>query len=100
MAKVTITIEEQALVHAAVDHPGMKILAREFKKYGRDAFIKKNLCNPLENPGKYYEYDALHRAITVIIPQLVEALANYQADAPDKQVEPKKRWSIWDLFRK
>jgi hypothetical protein len=98
--KTEITPDEQALIREVAAHPGMKILAREFKKFGRDAFIKKNLCNPMENPGSYYKYDALHRAITVLIPTMVEGLTNYQEGAPDNLVEPQKRWSIFDWFRK
>lgn len=99
-AKVTITQEEQQQVRETINSPGFKVIARELRKYGRNAFVKKNVADPYADPGKFYEYAALHKSINILLPLLVESLANYQADAPDKQVEPKKRFSTLDLFSK
>jgi hypothetical protein len=96
--KTECTPEEQEAVRLVLGMPGMKVIARELKKFGRDAFTRKQFTDPFEHPGKYYEYDAVHRCITVILPLLVEGLANYQADAPDKQVIPQKKFKILELF--
>jgi hypothetical protein len=91
------TLYEQQLIRDAIDHPGVKLL---FNKL--DALVEIQKTNQLEcDPYTSEGISAIKRAqefryiVKVFFPKIIEGLINFDADAPDKQAPPQKRWSLF-----
>lgn len=89
---------EQQLIKEALEHPGVRLLFQKLNALVEVQKTKQLECDPYTETGAA----AIKRAqefrfvVTELFPQIMESLVNYDAEAPDKQVQPKRRWSIFN----
>ena len=89
---------KQAAFKRLISNPDFQLLVYELNKIAKQATRKQLDCNPLTDQVKAAECKILRTVLTVTLPERIQAIINYQADALDKLVEPKKQWKFMDYW--
>lgn len=94
------TLYEQEKLKDWIALPATRIVAEKLRKVAREAALKQMRTDPFKEPEKIVQAQQLRYVINILIPQIVEGIVNYDPDAPDKQVAPKDKWSMWSWLVK
>lgn len=93
-------LNRQEKLQEWIGHPGTRIVARELKIVARNSMMKQYKFNPFTEPEKIVQERLLVHVLNVVLPEIIERIVNYDPDAPDKQLPPKRRWYLFDWLRK
>ena len=89
---------EQEIIREFVQHPGARLLAGKLREVSRKSLKKQLDADPYTEPDEIKRQQQLRYVINILIPQIITGIVNHDPDAIDKQVIPKKRWSILEWF--
>ena len=81
-----------------VINPDFQMLVHEMNVIAKGAVRKQLDCNPFTEATEIAKYKMLRTVLTITIPDRIESFINYQADAPDKLVVPKKQWKFIEYW--
>ena len=87
-------IAKQQAFKRLIANPDFQILVHEMNMVAKKALREQLDCDPFTEPGKIAERKILRTVLTVIIPARIQAVINYQPEAPDRQVEPQRQWKF------
>ena len=88
------TLEEQALMRDAIQHPGMKLLFQKLHTYCDTMRAKQLNLDPYSQAAEIKRCQEFHHVVKEFLPQVIEGLVNYDLDSPDRQLPAKSRWSL------
>ena len=80
-------------------HPGTGIVVNELRLVARNSMMKQYKYNPFTEPEKIVQERLLVHVLNVVLPEIIERIVNYDPDAPDRQLSPKKRWNLLEWLR-
>ena len=90
--------DEQNTMRDFVQHPGAKILSDKLREVSRKSLKKQLDADPYTEPDEIKRQQQLRYVLNIMLPQIITGIVNYDPEAIDKQVPPKKRWSILEWF--
>ncbi|KAB0668949.1 hypothetical protein F6V30_14015 [Oryzomonas sagensis] len=93
-------IKERELMREWVQHPGAALIAGKLRGQARMALKRQLDADPYTQPDEIKRNQQLRYVLTVMLPGIIEGIVNYDPAAVDKKVPLKKRWSIFEWFRK
>lgn len=82
----------------AINHPGVKMLFQKLNELSETMTEKQINLDPYTQQGEIKRAQEFRFIVKKFFPQIIEGLVNYDPEAPDKQVAPKRRWSICAWF--
>jgi hypothetical protein len=85
---------EQQILKDAINNPGVKLLFQKLTAVSESMAAKQLNLDPYSQQAEIKRAQEFRYVVTVLFPQIMEGLVNYQADAPDKQIPKKQRWSF------
>lgn len=93
-------LAEQAVMRDFVQHPGARVLADRLRQVSRKGLKRQLDCDPYTEADEIKRQQQLRYVINILLPETIAGIVNYDPEAPDQQVAPKRRWSILEWFRR
>lgn len=87
-------ISEREILREWVSHPGTKIIANKLNRVARGAILKQTRLSPFTHADEIVKCQQLRYVLNILIPQIIEDIANYDESAYTKQIEGVKRWNV------
>ena len=91
-------LDKQEAFKRLVLNSDFQYLVHEMNAMAENAKQKQLDCHPLKQSEEAMSYKLLRTVLEETIPLRIQSFINYQEDAPDKQVEPKKQWKFSDFL--
>lgn len=83
-----------------VQHPGARLVAAKLRALSRQALKKQLDADPYTEADEIKRNQQLRYVLNVLIPKILQDIVNFDPAAIDKQVAPKRRWSVMEWFRR
>lgn len=90
--------DKQILLKDLSKHPGVKIFVELIDEIIQKAEAKQLTLDPYKQPDEIMRCKSLIYLLKEELPSIVEGILNYDVQAIDKLVAPKKRFSFWKFF--
>lgn len=91
-------LEEQQLLREAIEHPGVKLLFEKLHQVRDKQAGQQLLLDPYSQQSEIRRIQDFRWVVDEFFPQVMETLINYEPEAPDRMVAPRRRWKIIDFI--
>lgn len=99
MSEVRVDInDKKELLKDLIKHPGAKIFVDLLKTLADKSKLKQLTLDPYSQPDEIQRCKQLVYLIEEELPKIIESIVNYDEQAIDKLVAPKRRWYFWKFF--
>lgn len=87
-------LNEQQIMREAINTDGVQLLFQKLQAVSDSMERKQLALDPFTQAAEIKRSQEFRYVVNEFFPHIIEGLINYDAEAPDKQVPPRKRWKF------